>query len=226
MNDHLIAFLKNPLPGTVKTRLQVRYTPEQAARVYRGFILDCLATYRSVKAALYIAEADPPGAEEAVRRLIGPGWTVRAQARGDLGVRMASAFERSFAGGAAHAVLLGTDLPSLPAQYVRQAFHLLAEKDLVLGPSTDGGYYLIGLRKPAPDLFRDIPWSTGRVLSRTLDRAAGLGLGLLPPWYDVDTPEELDLLLAHTQALERAGARDLLRHTRQALSEIRAPGPP
>lgn len=220
MSTCLIAFVKNPVPGAVKTRLQTCYTPTQAAALYCAFVLDCLGTYRSVAADRYVVAYDPPDAQARIKRLVGPGWDLHPQAQTDLGGRMAEAFEWSFREGTTRTVLLGTDTPTLPAEHVRQALCLLREKDLVLGPSTDGGYYLIGLSKPFPEVFRDIDWSTGGVLARTLDRAGGVSLGLTPPWYDVDTPAELNVLLAHAKALDLSGTPAALDHTRQCLSTL------
>ena len=98
-----------------------------------------------------------------------------------------------FALGYQRAILVGTDMPSLPASYYGQAVSLLSDHDLVLGPSLDGGYYLIGLKRPIPDLFTGIPWSTDRVFSLTRTKAEALGLNtaLLPTCRDVDTIEDL-----------------------------------
>ncbi len=224
MSACLITFVKNPIPGAVKTRLQTRYTPEQAAAIYRAFVLDCLATYRSVAADRYVVAYDPSDAQAEIERLVGPDWDLHPQAQTDLGDRMAKAFDWSFGEGATRTVLLGTDIPTLPAEHVRQAFCLLREKELVLGPSADGGYYLIGLVRPFPEIFQDIDWSTKHVLDQTLDRVAGVSLGLIPPWYDVDTPGELDILLAHAKALDLSGAPAALAHTRQCLSAISETG--
>lgn len=220
MSACLITFVKNPIPGAVKTRLQTRYTPQQATALYRAFVLDCLATYRSVPADRHVVAYDPPNAQAEIHRLVGPGWDLHPQAQTNLGDRMAEAFDWSFQEGATRTVLLGTDIPSLPTEHVRLAFRLLREKDLVLGPSADGGYYLIGLTRSFPEIFRDIDWSTQRVLTQTLDRVAGVPLGLIPPWYDVDTPDKLDILLAHAKALDQSGTPTALSHTRECLAAI------
>ena len=89
--------------------------------------------------------------------------------------------------GARRTVIIGSDSPSLPPAYIDQALELLKEHEVVLGPSTDGGYYLVGQSSPNGAIFVDIDWSTGRVLEQTLDKVGTRSLGLLPPWYDVDT---------------------------------------
>lgn len=135
---------------------------------------------------------------------------------------MYTALDQSLRAGATRAVIVGTDIPSLPAQHIRQAFDLLSNKDVVLGPSTDGGYYLVGLSRPIRSIFQNIEWSTDRVFIQTLERiySADLSLGLVPPWYDIDTPEELDFLLAHARALEQAGQLTSLTHTQAYLSTL------
>ena len=222
MSTHLIVFAKNPVPGAVKTRLQTRYTPTQAAGIYRAFILDTLENARQAPADRYLIAYAPSDAESDIGHLAGPSWDLLPQAETDLGGRMFEAARQSFQQGANRTVIIGTDIPSLPADHIRQAFDLLTEKDIVLGPSTDGGYYLIGLSRPHRSVFQSIDWSTERVFAQTLGRveAAGLSLGLVPPWYDVDTPEELDFLLAHAHALECAGHPPAARHTRAYLSAL------
>ncbi|WP_455379446.1 TIGR04282 family arsenosugar biosynthesis glycosyltransferase, partial [Petrachloros mirabilis] len=121
----------------------------------------------------------------------------------DLGVRMQTVCETMFGRGYGRVLIVGTDIPSLPIEHYNQAVDLLDQHDLVLGPAYDGGYYLLGLKKPTPALFKDIPWSTDRVLALTKEKAAALGLslGLLPEWRDVDT-------IADLQSLIKASALD------------------
>jgi rSAM/selenodomain-associated transferase 1 len=127
----------------------------------------------------------------AVRRWLAGvgGLAFRAQAGRTLGDRLAAAFAREFATGARHVVIIGSDCPGLDARRLRAAFAALRRRDVVLGPALDGGYYLIGLARPAPRLFRGIAWSTAGVAAQTLRRARALGLRwhLLPPLRDVDT---------------------------------------
>ena len=221
MSRFLAVFVKNPLPGRVKTRLHQRYAPTEAAKLYRAFVRDCLDACRGVEADHRVICYDPPDAASQIRPLAGSGWELRPQCPGDLGARMSEAFEWSFAQGATRTVLLGSDAPSLPADYVQQAFESLGQADLVLGPSTDGGYYLIGLSAPRPELFADIDWGTGGVLAGTLERATGLSMVLSPLWYDVDAPEDLDLLVAHTTGLCQSGHAETAIHTRRCVSNLR-----
>jgi rSAM/selenodomain-associated transferase 2 len=124
---------------------------------------------------------------------LGPGLAYHGQAGGDLGARMAHAFAEAFRTGAEKVVLVGTDCPGITTAVLRSAFNLLGFFDLVLGPARDGGYYLIGLRRQAPELFRDLPWGTATVAGRTLAAAEELGLRAVTvdPLVDVDRPEDL-----------------------------------
>ena len=122
-----------------------------------------------------------------------PAERLHVQSAGDLGARMAAAFEWAFDGGAARVVLIGTDTPDLSRGDVLHAFESLRTSDLVVGPSLDGGYYLIGLPRPIPALFERIPWSTPAVLGETLNRAESLGLRAAPLAVkaDIDTLEDV-----------------------------------
>jgi rSAM/selenodomain-associated transferase 1 len=147
---------------------------------------------RKAVVVLWYTGADAP----AVRRWVGEGIDLASQPSGDLGRRLEEAFATSFAAGAAAAVAIGTDCPDLTPEIIAEAGAALADVDLVLGPATDGGYYLIGLRTPAPPLFREVAWGQTSVLAETLDRAAAIGLShrLLRTLADVDRPEDLSLV--------------------------------
>ena len=222
----LIVFVKNPVPGAVKTRLQTRYTPDQVAALYTAFVRDVLELAESIDVDRWVIAFDPPDADPEVRALFGGGvkalWKYVPQVRDDLGARMREALVQQLDAGASAAVLIGTDIPSLPAYHITRAFDLLRAKDVVLGPSIDGGYYLVGVSKPTPEIFEHVEWSTSSVLAQTIDRvqSAGHTLGLVPPWFDVDTPDELDLVLAHARATILATGVDPLPHTHACLSNL------
>jgi glycosyltransferase A (GT-A) superfamily protein (DUF2064 family) len=130
------------------------------------------------------------------------------QCAGDLGERVIGAFDSLFGGGADAVLLTDSDTPNLPVHYLADAARALHEgHEMVLGPALDGGYYLVGLRRPRPDVFAGVPWSTDAALERTLGNARALGLEpfLLPPWYDVDAPMDLERL-AHDIAHGRGRA--------------------
>ncbi len=118
---------------------------------------------------------------------------------------MANAFQARFAEGYERVVIIGSDSPSLPVDYIEQA--LSSEKDLTIGPSTDGGYYLIGMSGKLVNVFEDVAWGSDAVLAQTLERVkkSGCSLELLPPWYDVDRPEDLKFLQTHLELIEQSG---------------------
>lgn len=202
-------FAKAPAPGRVKTRLAADVGDRQAVEIYRAMgraIVDELrgGPYRLV------VYGDPPDEEslDAIRSWLGPdGLEVRPQTDGDLGRRMHAALTEALEE-ADEALLVGADIPGIDQPTVRRAFAALAEDDVVLGPATDGGYYLVGLSSPCHELFREMPWSTSRVLAETMRRAgsAGLQVGLLEEKSDVDTVDDLNA----TDARRLAGkAREL-----------------
>ncbi|MCS6896485.1 MAG: TIGR04282 family arsenosugar biosynthesis glycosyltransferase [Nitrospira sp.] len=207
----LVVFAKAPVPGQVKTRLCPPLTEDEAATLHGSFVLD---TLERTKAAIhrfnlpidrYLACA--PSSTHAFFKVMGARHDIRLidQVGNELGERMAQTFDRLFAERYRSVVLLGTDVPSLPIEEYRQAFVLLESHDLVLGPALDGGYYLLGLKRPAPDLFLDIPWSTDRVLDATEKRARSLGLTLAmtTPWQDIDTISDLSALIESNRLDER-----------------------
>jgi rSAM/selenodomain-associated transferase 1 len=148
----------------------------------------------------------PAGAREYFASLAADDYTLENQAEGELGQRLAQFMKRHLEGGN-RVVVLGSDSPTVPAEYVVRAFDELERADVVLGPATDGGYYLIGCRARCPPLFENMPWGGREVLQETVTRirAAGLRLGLLPPWYDIDTLADVQMLRGHLAALRLAG---------------------
>lgn len=187
----LLVFVKEPVMGRVKTRLAREVGGEEAARIYRELGRQVVDSLRGGAYRLTVL-FDPPEAREAVGRWLGEeGVEFRPQAPGDLGQRLEAAFAEALReGGVAAAV--GSDIPGVNRRWVEAAFQALERADVVLGPSPDGGYYLIGLRRPAPDLFRNIPWSSDQVLAVTRNKILALGWKseLLPPLRDVDTLED------------------------------------
>ena len=199
--DALIVFAKQPDPLETKTRLSPPLVREDAARLYACFLADTLTSARQVTGVDRVLEFDPPSAEVYFRRLA-PDFLLLPQAGRDLGERMQRSFDTLFDRGCRRAVLIGSDLPHLMPQSIEQAFDSLKQgAELVLGPSLDGGYYLVGLTSQQPGLF-DLPMSTPDVLRQTLLRAGQLGLkmALLPEEFDVDTPADLERLQSHLKA--------------------------
>ncbi len=192
-SERLAVFARYPEPGRAKTRLIPALGPAGAARLHAEMArhtlaqADALRRMRPVSVEVWFAGGDA----ERIRAVFGER-RYRPQPEGDLGARMASAFEAMLAA-ARSALIIGTDCPALDAAILAQALDALRRHDLVLGPATDGGYYLIGLRRPVPELFDRMPWGTSTVLAETLGRADRLGLSVhqLTPLDDVDEPGDL-----------------------------------
>lgn len=192
---HILVFAKEPVPGRVKTRLAASVGPERAAELYGAFLGDTVEALAAVAGARRLLYFDPPGARDYFAALV-PDGDLLAQPGGDLGARLARGFARSFARGAGGVAAIGSDAPHLPVDALEAALeHLRGGRDVV-GPSDDGGYWLIGLARPAPGLFEGVPWSTPDVLSATERRAAGLGRELVRVGrtFDVDDGADLERL--------------------------------
>ncbi len=192
----LLVFVKSPVPGRVKTRLAGAIGSEAAALHYRLMGRTVVEMARSGPWRT-VVHFTPSGAEETIRRWLGShGLDFRPQHEGDLGARMHHALVDTFRdpGSTGPICLVGTDTPALGVTRIEEAFHRLEEGvEVVLGPSLDGGYYLVGLREPRPELFAEMRWSTPTVLDETLARARRLGIvpHLLPPLNDIDRVEDL-----------------------------------
>lgn len=210
----LLVVAKHPTAGQTKTRLTPPLSPEQAAQLYESFLRDTLDLMRRVKDAQCIIAYLPEGEEDYFRTLA-PDFELIPQRGGDLGERLDNSLTHCLANGFQRAVIVDSDSPTLPGEYLSRAFALLSSADVVLGPCEDGGYYLIGLRRPAPRLLRDVKMSTPTVTRDTIALAheAGLTVARLPTWYDIDTVSELERLRAEIETLGLHRAR----HTRQTL---------
>jgi rSAM/selenodomain-associated transferase 2/rSAM/selenodomain-associated transferase 1 len=201
--DRLIVFTRTPEPGKTKTRLIAALGPRGAADLQRRMTGHTLGRVRrflkSFPVRVEVRYAGEHG--KRVRQWLGQDLLYSPQGQGDLGLRMERAFRAAFRAGAKRVVLIGSDCPGLTPGHLRKAFHALGKKDVVIGPALDGGYYLIGLRRELPDLFRTVPWGGERVLARTLEIASGRGLdvALLEPLRDVDRPEDLPVWEAETR---------------------------
>jgi rSAM/selenodomain-associated transferase 1 len=185
--------------------------PRAAADLYRCFALDTLAGARAQQshAEVIVAAAEPDDLASVGDMLrdadLDAGLVV--QSGRDLGRRIANVVEDALQQGHPRVVVTGSDAPSLPASRVRAALDLSGERDLVLGPCLDGGYYLVGLRSPIPEIFEGIPWSSDSVLVDSVRRARARGhsVALLDPWYDIDTASDLRFLRAHLTAISMSG---------------------
>ncbi|MEZ6124105.1 MAG: TIGR04282 family arsenosugar biosynthesis glycosyltransferase [Planctomycetaceae bacterium] len=192
-------FAKRPVPGRTKTRLAAAIGDAAAAELAEAFLLDLLSRCQHL-ADRFSLLVTPDDAEcrEYFSGKLKPESQLGFQPNGDLGQRMEWFFESAFPTQATRVVLIGSDSPDLPDEWIHSAFDQLKTTDVVLVPATDGGFVLVGLRRPIPGLFHDVSWSSYRTLSQTIAAAerARATVSLLPPWYDVDTLENLGTLLA------------------------------
>lgn len=213
-------FAKCPIGGQVKTRLIPVLGSARATDLARSFLLDAVELARRVDSADVFVFYTPQDQLQVFEDLVSPSVGLIPQSGDDLGARMSSAINELSLRGYEFAALIGTDLPTLPLNRLESAMD--TTRSVVLGPSWDGGYYLIGLRSHYPQLFEQIEWSTTKVLGQTLDRVGALGLDVecLEPWYDVDTPDDLNLLMSHLRLLLASGKADLPRHTVHLLSQM------
>lgn len=195
MRVEVAVFARAPRPGHTKTRLIPALGAEGAAALYGAFLEDTLAKLEGLDARIWAAsegDVDPLGAF---------GLPVSLQPEADLGARMEAAMRAARETHDA-AVVIGTDAPTLPPRRLREAVAALRTHDVVIGPSADGGYYLIGAREPIR--FSTVRWSTPHALADTRASLGDRSVRLLRPHYDVDTPEDLSLLRAHLRLSARA----------------------
>lgn len=194
----ILLFVKYPEKGKVKIRLTADLNAETVLSLYQCFVHDTLETVKKIDIHFFICYTPADKLEE-FQRWLGSTLRFHPQIGNDLGERMKTCFTTVFEKGFKRVILIGSDSPDLPEDYITEAFSLLQAKDVVLGPAVDGGYYLIGLRDTtsASGLFEDIPWGTKTVLEETLKRVrqANRSIGLVPVWSDVDTITDLKNLI-------------------------------
>lgn len=227
MKACLIVFAKNPIPNTVKTRLIPTLSPEQAAALYTAFLTDWCETLAELSDVNLVIAYTPPEAESDLQALIGDDVIYIPQIGADLGERLTSATQWAAEQGYTKILFVGSDSPTLPISYISQALTLLDARDTVIGPSTDGGYYLIGFSAAAltttvPHVFEEIAWSTADVFQQTVAciHSTRATLGLLPPWYDIDTAEDLMFLRSHLSAMRLAGDTGQATRTESLLTKL------
>jgi uncharacterized protein len=192
----LVVIAKEPVPGAVKTRLAPGLGADGAARAAAAMLADTLAVMAQVEADPWVCFA-PPDAHPRMARLA-PGCGLLAQVEGDLGDRLAACFATLLDGGAERVVIVAADTPQVPRVTYEAAFALLDQVDVVLGPTVDGGYYLVGAKAALPELFVGVPMGTEVVLQMTIQRAVQrrLRIGTVPVVRDLDRPEDLRAALA------------------------------
>ncbi len=187
---------KVPIAGTVKTRLQPFLSAEQSATLAECFLRDAVSKAKSLSNELIIAYTPVEKRDVLLTTL--PNEQIFIEQKGaNLGGKMFHAFKFAFSQNSDTVVMIGTDSPTFPAQFITQAFEMLSETDAVLGKTADGGFYLIGLRKLKKEIFETIEWSSPKTFEQTARNIENLNLKLsfLPNWYDVDTPDDLKRLI-------------------------------
>jgi uncharacterized protein len=216
----IIIFAKAPVAGQVKTRLCPPLTPDEAASLHGSLVLDMLERCHSLKEYDRILAGTPTPHHPFFRamevRFKIPVWE---QTGDDLGARMASAFQKAFDSSYRSVVVMGTDIPGVHGSLLTRAVQSLQTHDVVLGPTVDGGYYLIGLRSHVPDLFEKMPWSSDQVYALTEQKIKALKLSLevLPRLRDLDTVE--DLLVFMRDAKDRQN-QTFSSRTKNVLQEL------
>ena len=203
--------------GRVKSRLAATEGDDRAAELYRSFLATTLLRLAAGTGHRVLAYT-PYERREDFAQLAGPAWDLQPQAGGDLGDRIRDYFDSAFHNGFQKVLLVGSDSPTLPWELVGESLDLLDRHPVVLGPTSDGGYYLVGAAGRTPDIFDRIPWSTPDVWNETCQRLASrqLSCGVLRRWYDVDDRASLHRLrreLAH-----RSSSDDLLEPLRKIVS--------
>jgi rSAM/selenodomain-associated transferase 1 len=214
----LYVVAKQPAAGQTKTRLCPPLRGEEAAALYASFLADTLDIMRRVPGVRCGIAYLPHGAEAYFGELA-PEMELVLQQGESLGERLDQLITQALMNGAAQAVVMDSDSPTLPSEYVARAFDLLdGDVDAVFGPCRDGGYYLVGMKRPLPALLREVQMSTPTVLADTLALAArdGVRVALVPQWYDVDTGEELAHLVHELHTADAVTAQ----HTRRGLAAL------
>lgn len=210
-NPAIIVMAKFPQPGHVKTRLRPALSDEQSAELSKCFLLDAVAKARPMSVAVIVAFT-PADCRDQIKTLLPESYIHIEQRGSDLGERIGSAISDAHDQGFAPVVVIGTDSPTLPASYLGLALeHVLGyENGIVIGPSDDGGYYLIGVSSGHGRLFAGVSWSTDLVFEQTIANAKnipGVSLSELPHWYDIDEPDDLVRLSEEMESDERARLR-------------------
>jgi uncharacterized protein len=219
----LVIMTKAPQPGRSKTRLVPPLSYDEAADLARALLVDQLENLARFDGARLFIAFTPEKTAGFFEGFITQGFTCFPQRGQSLGERMSYAFGHLFASAFQNIILIGSDLPALPLRFFHQAYACLEESaaDVVLGPSADGGYYLVGMNRMIATIFDDIDWSGDDVLVRTIHKLEDRGLKheLLSQWYDIDTGKDLDRLQSEAKCREV-----VMKNTFALLNELRQRG--
>ncbi len=204
-DNALILFARDPVLGRVKTRLSPFLQEDAILELYTCFLQDSLDKIRQVENVDRFVGVAPSNESGFFNGTSDSDIRLFVQEGKELGDKMRRAIQDRFAEGYKRVVIIGSDSPSLPVSYISRAMDSV--KDMVLGPSTDGGYYLIGMQGKVVEVFDGVAWGTETVLRETCERLmrSGADLELLPVWYDVDSPEDLKFFKSHLDLIEQAG---------------------
>ncbi len=221
-------YARPPIPGQVKTRMQPRLGPDQAAQLYTAMLCDLIERARAALAGVadcIISWSGPHTPQEELADLA-RGMASATQQGDDLGERMGRSLQETFQQGRRRVVIIGSDSPTLPSSYLHRALDALTRADIVLGPAMDGGYYLMGARRLHLTLLRGIPWSTPRVLelTRRRIRKEAIPCEELPPWHDVDTWEDVVRLSEELDHMKAKRSPDLPRRTLAVVTGLQRAG--
>jgi rSAM/selenodomain-associated transferase 1 len=205
MRPAILLFVKYPEPGRVKNRLAMTLGAKEAARIYETLVGEICAKLPAD--AEVIVVYDPAERSSDVERWLNrllPRARFRPQCTGDLGVRLSGAFDYAFSQGLERVAAIGSDCVEISAKTFSAAWKALDSHDVVIGPATDGGYYLIALKSPSQKLFQAIPWSTEQTFTATVERAreAKMTVFLLPMLRDVDHEEDWKMARAHLSSYQ------------------------
>jgi len=216
MKNAVICFTRVPRPGKTKTRLLPILSGENCAGLHTAFLQDLATVYEAVNAHLFVAYTEDPG-WEMLQSIFPTAKEFFPQVGGDLGEKMANAIRHVLSLGYEECILTGSDLPQITAEHLRPAFDALKDADIVIGPTKDGGYYLIGMKKLCLSVFQNQQYGGANVYENTLAaaKAAGFTVATAPTCGDVDTPDDLRYLADHC---------DPNSHTGQYLKKLREDG--
>lgn len=208
MKRSIIIMAKVPIAGKVKTRLEPHFSPEQCAPLAAAFLQDAAAKAKKVCENVILSYS-PAEEINALKRIL-PSQSIFIEQTGrNLGEKMFNAFRFAFERNLDSIVMIGTDSPTVPADFIEQAFEFLElETDVVLGSAEDGGFYLIGLRALRQEIFENVEWSSRKTFEQVFRNVMNLNLRLreVPSWYDVDEPKDLEKLrreLLHNENARR-----------------------
>lgn len=215
---------KEPQAGKTKTRLVPPLTYQEAADLYEALLLDTIEMLSLLGLTDLAVAISPPESKTYFQTVTPPGTLLLPIECADIGDCLKQVLSELLRLGYHQAIAINADGPTLPSKYLQQALSNLEDHDVVFGEGHDGGYYLVGLKRNHSLLFDDIPWSTGKVLAKTIDRAekSGLTVAVTPSWYDVDTIQDLRRLKKDLYSL----SPDRFLHTRRFLETFDLPDGP